>query len=365
MKLTKLQQKVAQITEPRPSERDIYPYLRDLLTKEVFGIRLEETQVSVDSPIPGARDTPDLAVFLMGQDGRPLRTPDHCVAVFEVKTGDQLASKEASILEEKRKYVQVGTRHFYLIDQTRVIRYAVPGFTDRREYLWSELVEQAALVECMAPVSADAATVKAMLHDFRAVGAPFADIPINDDTRRQFIFTIRTAVRLVVSAVGNSVTSQVVPALKEANAAIEKTEAEWGAAEVSFSDGTLTIEFEGGLVPDLPPNRVREYLAVKADLLAMIDDVAFALKVERDLLPGYAARMGVEGLVSVLSLRKHNGKLTPSGWAVENFIYETSSLIISRMLMIRFSEDNGLLSRMISNGGIAAFGAYASYFGIG
>jgi N-6 DNA Methylase len=365
VKLTKLQEKVAQIIAPRPSERDIYPYLRDLLTRVVFGVDLHETQVNVDSPIPGVRDTPDLAVFLLGQSGKPLRTPDHCVAVFEVKTGDQLASKEAEILEEKRKYVQIGTRFFYLVDQVRVIRYVVPGFTDRREYLWSEMAEQAKFQECMSPISAGAATVEAMLRDFRAIGAPFADIPINEDKRRQFIFTIRTAVQLVVGAVGEAVTAHVIPALKKAHSEIAQVEAVWEAADIAFSDGGLAIEFARGHSPDLSPDVVREYLAAKADLLASIDDVAFALRVEYDLLPGYAARMGVDGKVSLLSPRKQNGKLTPSGWAIENFVYETSSLIISRMLMIRFSEDNGLLSRMISNGGVKAFGAYADHFSIG
>jgi hypothetical protein len=365
VKLTKLQEKVAQLTGPRPSERDIYPYLRDLLTRAVFGVGLHEGQVNVDSPIPGVRDTPDVAVFLLGLDRKPLRTPDHCVAVFEVKPGDQLASNEAEILEEKRKYAQVGTRYFYLVDQIRVIRYEVPGFTNRREYLWSALAEQATFQECMGPISAEAATVATMLRDFRAIGAPFADIPINEDMRRQFIFTIRTAVRLVVSAVGEAVTAYVIPALKKANSEIARVEAVWGTAEMSFSDGALSMEFRSGRAPNLSPDGVREYLAFKADLLASIDDITFALRVERDLLPSYAARMGVEGKVSLLLPRKQNGKLTPSGWAVENFVYETSSLIISRMLMIRFSEDNGLLSRMISNGGVTAFGAYAAHFGIG
>lgn len=98
---------------------------------------------------------------------------------------------------------------------------------------------------------------------------------------------------------------------------------------------------------------------------AEIGPSGYALAIEHDLLRGYAARMGVDSPVSLTSPRRSGSNLTDSGKAVESFIYETSSLIVSRMLMVRFSEDNGFLQRMISNGGIRAFSGYARHFALG
>ena len=47
---------------------------------------------------------------------------------------------------------------------------------------------------------------------------------------------------------------------------------------------------------------------------------------------------------------------------MESFIYETASLIVSRMLMVRFSEDHGFLKRYISNCGVEVFARYADYY---
>ncbi|MDQ3775599.1 MAG: N-6 DNA methylase [Pseudomonadota bacterium] len=72
--------------------------------------------------------------------------------------------------------------------------------------------------------------------------------------------------------------------------------------------------------------------------------------------------MGIEGDISLLKSRRTGSKLTDSGKVVESFIYETASLIVSRMLMVRFSEDHGFLKRYISNGGVEVFARYAAYY---
>jgi hypothetical protein len=114
-----LRNKIAQIVEKHAGERDIYPYIRDLLTQN-FGIGLEVSQVAVNSPVLGVRDAPDIAIYLKGDAGQPIRTADHCLGVIEVKEGDVLRTKEAATLAEKKKYVQTGTKAFYLCDQVRV-----------------------------------------------------------------------------------------------------------------------------------------------------------------------------------------------------------------------------------------------------
>jgi hypothetical protein len=82
--------------------------------------------------------------------------------------------------------------------------------------------------------------------------------------------------------------------------------------------------------------------------------------------PRTAERMGLEGDVSILlPPQDAKGKWTDSGKAVESLGYETSSMILSRMLMIRYAEDHNLLSRYICNGGIEQFTRFAEHFNLG
>jgi hypothetical protein len=363
-----LKNKITQIVGRRSGERDIYPYIRDLLTGNNFGIGLDVSQVAVDSPVMGVRDAPDIAVYLKGDAGQPIRTADHCLGVIEVKEGDVLKTTEASTLAEKRKYVQTGTKVFYLCDQMRIIRWTAPALSDRIEFLWSDLHDRSKLMECFAPISADRATLRTALDEFRSQGEPYAVFPIVQVARHRFIDTIRSAVSLIVTVVGSAVDRKIVSDLKHATAAVERMATRWGKATIRFPSGQLTIDFEKWLLRDshgLSADEVRAYDADQIQMSAEIGPAAYALEIEHDLLQGYAARMGIESAVSLQSARKSGSKYTDSGKAVESFIYETSSLIVSRMLMIRFSEDNGFLRRMISNGGIKAFSGYAAHFGIG
>jgi hypothetical protein len=54
-----LSKKIAQLLDAS-SERDMYPYVRDLLTTPSFGVRLKPEQIVVDSAISGMQDAPDL-----------------------------------------------------------------------------------------------------------------------------------------------------------------------------------------------------------------------------------------------------------------------------------------------------------------
>ena len=66
-----------------------------------------------------------------------------------------------------------------------------------------------------------------------------------------------------------------------------------------------------------------------------------------------AARQGLEN-ASLLKLESKEDK--PNRRLLQSLVYETGSLILSRMLMIRFSEDYELFERRyISNGGVEVF----------
>src|SRR5208282_1972319 len=85
-----LVKKITQFRNDTSGERNLYPFIRDLLVTPAFGICLKSDQVVVDSALAGGRDIPDLTVFST-KAGRPIKTPDHAYAVFEVKRGHDVS----------------------------------------------------------------------------------------------------------------------------------------------------------------------------------------------------------------------------------------------------------------------------------
>ncbi len=101
-------------------------------------------------------------------------------------------------------------------------------------------------------------------------------------------------------------------------------------------------------------------------MVLAIEPYVSALKLEAVVLPRTAYRMGFDEPVSLLSdLKDKKGKMTSAGKAIDSLGYETASMILSRMLMVRFAEDHGLLKRYICNGGIEQFSKFAEHFNIG
>jgi type I restriction-modification system DNA methylase subunit len=93
------------------------------------------------------------------------------------------------------------------------------------------------------------------------------------------------------------------------------------------------------------------------NLLDDLNEYSYALRAETEILGAHADRSGLDR--SKVSFLKNNDE---SKSAKEAFVQETSSLLLSRMLMIRFSEDHRLLKRYISNGGLRAFSNFATHF---
>lgn len=105
-----LAEKISTIKRLRTSEADFHNHLRDLLTQRPFGLGLRPQQIQVDTAnLPGSRRRPDIAVFET-QDGQASCTPDHMVAVLELKRSDVLTRSLASVFKEKRDYIQPATR---------------------------------------------------------------------------------------------------------------------------------------------------------------------------------------------------------------------------------------------------------------
>jgi hypothetical protein len=349
------------------AERNLYDLLKQMLCSQLFEVCADPAAVVIDSPIPQTRSAPDLTFYLVDPTtGKPLFSASHVFASIEVKRGNALANDEEKILEDKSKYVTSTTRFFYLIDQTQVIRLAIiPNGTQIREaWDWTALEQQPAFTDCFRPLGRAHANLTNAIDAFKRGETGFAYVSLDDDNRREFIDAVRVAANTIRTAITQILVESVVPQVRSGINHLDTLTERWGQWSLVWTDAPgPTIECEGAR--DLDAAGLRAYEA-QVDIVAMeIEPFVAALKLETAVLPRTAERMGLDGNVSLLSPLKSKNKLTDSGKAFESLAYETASLILSRMLMVRFAEDHNLLSRYICNGGVVQFAGFAQHFKIG
>lgn len=128
---------------------------------------------------------------------------------------------------------------------------------------------------------------------------------------------------------------------------------------VGATSGEFVAVTDEKAVAQLTREQIQAYDQEHDEFRAKVEPYLYALRLEAQTLQQYAQRSGIETRVSF------TGSADTDRAAVEAFAYETASLILSRILMIRFSEDHGLMARYISNGGVAVFAGYAQYFRAG
>jgi len=353
---------IDQIIGVTAGERDMYPYIRDLLTTKGIGVGLATEQVVVDSSLGGDSGAPDLAVYPT-KNNRTVRTPDHLVAVVEAKSGGVLDTQDAAIFIEKQKYIQAGTRWFFLVDQQIVIRRNVEyDLVQTPEiFTWKELRNLDRFQECFGVVGRNALRLEVELERFVEGKTRFAYRNIDQFGRKQFIATIREVSQQLLDAVQGVVDSRITEDLKSGLALVREMETTWGAMVPEWKVGNgHPIEFQKihdeAEASALSRDEIDRYQEDHDVFAIKVEPYLYALEIEYSTLQRYAERLGVDGEVSLQSNSKASKKV------VGSFAYETASLIVSRMLMIRFSEDHDFLVRHISNGGITTFEHYAKHF---
>lgn len=232
-------------------------------------------------------------------------------------------------------------------------------------WTWDDLVNPEAFRECFGVLSAEHLTLEAELKRFRRNETPFSFLAVEDEpSRAQFSDTVREASELLREAVGEIIATKGIADLKTATAMLEPMTADYGAVRFDWSNPQRPISFERMVDrrkrEELEEARVVDYERRRQELMADLDPVLYALRLEHDLLQHYAERQGVEG-ASLLKVEKDKTK--PNARLLQSLAYETGSLILSRMLTIRFCEDYGLFKvRYISNGGIDVFWRFAEHF---
>lgn len=364
----RLEQLIKAFCEAPGAERNLYDSLKKLLTDSASPARCDAASVVIDSPIPGTRCAPDLTLYLLGENGRPMVTASHVFASIEVKRGNHLAGAEGAVLAEKQKYITSATRYFYLVDQKRVIRHEVhPGgeMVKRKAWTWARLTQHDVFHDAFFPLGVEFARVGNAIDAFKGGKTGFAYVDVTDDTRREFIDAVRVAAASIREAVQAVIRDVLIGQVTVARRALDGLKNRWGDWTLTWTDGAL---------PQV--SYVGSRLLTGADLLAYENEVdrvvlaiepyVAALKLETVVLPRTAFRMGFDDPVSLLDdIKDRKGKLTAAGKAIDSLGYETASMILSRMLMVRFAEDHGLLKHYICNGGVEQFSKFAEHFNIG
>jgi hypothetical protein len=367
-KSTRLAKLIQGFCEAPGAERNLYDGLKKLLTDAGNPVRCDAASVVIDSPIPGTRSAPDLTLYLLGQSGRPMVTASHVFASIEVKKGNFLARSEDAVLLDKWKYVTSTTRHFYLVDQKRVIRYQVnPGgeIVNRQAWTWTRLAQDDLFVKAFAPISSDFARVSTAIEAFKQGLTGFAYVDVDGTTRREFIDAVKVAASTIREAVEVVVRDVLIGQVRIAIGALDSLKERWGDWKLTWTDASLP-QVSYAAASTLTGADLLTYENAVDRVVLTIEPHVSALKLETVVLPRTAFRMGFDESVSLLSpIKDGKGKLTSSGKAVDSLGYETVSMILSRMLMVRFAEDHGLLKRYICNGGIEQFSKFAEHFNIG
>jgi hypothetical protein len=261
-----LVKKIAQFRSDTSGERNLYPFIRDLLVTPAFGIGLKSDQVVVDSALAGGRDIPDLTVFST-KAGRPIKTPDHAYAVFEVKRGRDVCDNAAGIYEEKKKYIKAGTRWFFILDQEEVHKWDVMAKTEAAVYRWEDLTAPELFSVCFAEVRPEHVALEEQLKAFTDGKTKFAFQSIDELGKHHFTDTIREIAVILSGAVTQLVDTKVVPDLTRANELLQEMETRWGAAVYDWNSVGFPLEFT---------NLVDERIARTVSAEDIAEDLAFA-----------------------------------------------------------------------------------------
>lgn len=345
-------------------ERDMYPILRDMLTDRSLAVRLTARHIVVDTNLAGQQAAPDLAIY-SDAGGRVIREPDHLYAIIEAKPRSTGVRRKNEVLAEKAAYLQAGTRWFFVVDQRAVARLDLdqefgPDEAVWEEATWDELAEPARFQAMFEPISIGELRLEHQLAAFEEGRLRFAHRDVSRFGRRAFIATVRRVAEQLTEAVERVVAGNLTPSALAARRLVEDMVERWGEPQYDWATRRgHPIEFAqaatGGRLTQFTAEQAREYARDHAAFAAEIAPHLGAHRLETEVLPVYAAKSGLDRVLFGSTDAK-------SRRAITTFAYETASLILSRMLMVRFSEDHNFLTRQISNGGISAFAGYARHF---
>lgn len=356
-----------QVAVGKIAEAQSYAPARELLIDPKLGLGIPANSIVVDAPVPFGRERPDIQVWLDDVPVALRNESEHLFAILELKSGSKVRTSGRAIARnELATYNYSKLRHFYLADGEVIQRYDLggPKLPQAREIEWTALEDEATFVDFFFPITADRRSLRRQLEEFSAIEVPLGKSIADLRDRRRFIDAMVTVARILSRAVDNLVDSHLVPDLKIALGDVAKlgTDKGYGAATFDFTGDVDPVIFENE--PD--PDNFDAIAAFNEGYTRMLSDIEprlYALRAEKVDLPSYALRSGLDAAhASFLKTGDASKKARDVAVSARaSFVQETSALLFSRLLMVRFSEDHGLLPRVLSNGGLAAFANFAKH----
>jgi len=347
------------VAKDKLSEAQSYSPIRALLTDHKYGIGIPQQCVLTDAPVPFGRERPDIQIWLEGVPVDLRNEQEHLYGIIEVKSGSKVLDGGKSLAKnEITAYRYKRLSHFWLVDAHIVARYdldGVKGIPDPIVFKWDELSLNHKFTECFSPLFQERRTLRGMLQEFSEIEVPVGD-PVGAERRKEFVDSVITVARLLSRTVSELIETRLIPDLAAAQEMVTKMEEDFGPPIYDWSVGTEYLSFLNE--PSLDDvDAFHRFNQRYTDLLSNLAPLEYALRAETEHLIMYAKRSGLDGDKASFFKTSKEAKS-----ARESFAQETATLLFSRLLMIRFSEDYDLLPRYISNGGLKTFSQYAKHF---
>ncbi|GLU28016.1 N-6 DNA methylase [Brucella sp. NBRC 12950] len=349
------------------AEAQSYAPARELLIDPRLGLGIPANSIVVDAPVPFGRERPDIQIWLDGVPVALRNEGEHLFAILELKSGSKVRTGGRSIARsELATYNYSKLRHFYLADGEVIQRYDLggPSLPQAWEVEWNALADEQILTAFFAPITEDRRSLRRQLEEFSGVEVPLGRKIADLKDRRRFIDAMVTVARILSRAVDELVDARLVPDLRQALEDVATLSNDYGYGTASFDFGGEVDPVGFANEPDQTDfDAVGLFNERYTRMLSDIEPRLYALRAEKVDLPSYAMRSGLDvAYASFLRVNDSNKKAKEIAVSARtSFVQETSALLFSRLLMVRFSEDNGLLPRVLSNGGLAAFASFAKH----
>lgn len=341
----------------------MYPFIRDLF---VHFLGFSVTDVFTDTANEEG-NIPDLAIFaptgVLDAKGKEIKSR---WLVLEAKDEPEIFLNEASraeIFTEKSKYIDLDTVWFAMVDPSCLVLRAVSTrsanyeATGDRVIQWVGLTEETFKQHCLEISVAHAGTNR-RLQAFRDdLGHPIAAIKLSypgqllslkqevvlERARNEFYLAMRTSAQLLQTACRRALDGMVTDAM---------------AVRKLYDDFKNTYGIREFHLDPFRLSGKDEQIQNREAFKQHRKDVHALFKATRRNVP--LARLACFTLPQYLERAKND-----QDKALDLLAAETTSLLLSRCMVLRFFEDHGFFGekKYLCNGGVKAFKAMREYFG--
>ncbi len=347
--LKQVQRYVDEIKRTGPGmERNMYPSIKSLLVS-AFGHRSEEVYTDVATPSARlrSRNIPDVQVSVRLDNGLILS----CWLIVEAKDEPGIfkdAANRENIFMEKSKYITSDTEWFVMVDpETWVCRYLKPGHKEYEDTVIElQDFDPAFFFDACKGLHRNHAVLQGSLQEFRDGNEEWiASINLDSlENKKRFYDDLQKSFKLLLNGCVSALRQIENDYLAPLDQMLNDFKSKYG--------NNLDISFKPFFIKNPPPNidNINSYREDVKSLRKMYYRNPNTFKLVLDVLP-------------ILNYRQSMNDRDKNK-VFERIAMDTASLILSRILMLRFFEDHSFFGskKYLCNGGVKIFNEIRSYF---